>query len=103
MRQMVADMNGAARDISRLTRDLDKNVPQISQQTLQAVGRLNKTLEQAQVSLTSVQNTLGDNSPLQYQMSQALTEITAAASSMRVLAEYLQQNPGVLLSGKGTQ
>jgi paraquat-inducible protein B len=103
MRQMVADMNGAARDISRLTRDLDKNVPQISQQTLQAVGRLNKTLEQAQMSLTSVQNTLGDNSPLQYQMSQALTEITAAASSMRVLAEYLQQNPGVLLSGKGAQ
>jgi paraquat-inducible protein B len=62
---------------------------------------LNKTLEQAQASLGSMQDALGDRSPLQFQMRQALTEITAAASAMRVLAEYLQQNPGVLLSGKG--
>jgi paraquat-inducible protein B len=101
MRQMVAEMNTAARDISKLTRDVDKNVPEISRGTLQAVNRLNKTLEQAQTSLGSMQDALGDRSPLQFQMRQALTEITAAASAMRVLAQYLQQNPGVLLSGKG--
>lgn len=103
MRQTVADIDVAARDISKLTRDLDKNVPEISEGTRQAIGRLNTTLEQAQTSLGSVQDALGDRSPLQFQMTQALTEITAAASAMRVLAEYLQQNPGVLLSGKGAQ
>jgi hypothetical protein len=34
-------------------------------------------------------------------MSQALTEITGAASALRVLVEYLQENPGALVSGKG--
>lgn len=102
-RQMMTEVNTAARDFSKLSRDLDKSVPEISQGTAQAVDRLNKTLDQAQVSLTALQDAVGDRSPLQYQMTQALTEITAAASSMRVLAEYLQQNPGVLLSGKGNQ
>ena len=102
-RQTMSELNSAARDISKLSRDLNKNVPEITQGTAQAVARLNKTLEQAQVSLAALHDAVGDRSPLQYQMTQALTEITAAASSMRVLAEYLQQNPGVLLSGKGPQ
>lgn len=102
-RQMMTEVNTAARDFSKLSRDLDKNVPEISQGTAQAVARLNKTLDQAQGSLTALHDAVGDRSPLQYQMTQALTEITAAASAMRVLAEYLQQNPGVLLSGKGNQ
>lgn len=102
-RQMMAEVNSAARDFSKLSRDLDKNVPEIGQGAAQAMTRLNKTLDQAQVSLTALQDAVGDRSPLQYQMTQALTEVTAAASAMRVLAEYLQQNPGVLLSGKGNQ
>lgn len=103
MRQMVGNIDVAARDVAKLTRDIDKNVPEISDGTRQVIVRLNTTLEQAQTSLGSVQDALGDRSPLQFQMTQALTEITAAASAMRVLAEYLQQNPGVLLSGKGAQ
>lgn len=102
-RRMVAEMNAAARDIGQLARDADRNVPAISQGALQAVGRLNKTLQQAEVTLGSVQDAVGDRSPLQFQMTQALTEITAAASALRVLAEYLQQNPGALVSGKGAQ
>lgn len=101
MRRMVATMNKAADQVARVTHDFDRDVPEISRGTLEAVNRLNKTLEQAQMSMTSIQNTLGERSPLQFQMSQALTEITAAASAMRVLAEYLQENPNVLLSGKG--
>ncbi len=100
-RKMVADIDVAAREVTNLTREASTNVPQISQGTLDAVNRLNKTLEQAEASLGAVQNTLGDRSPLQFQMNQALTEITAAASALRVLAEYLQENPGVLVSGKG--
>lgn len=103
MRSMVANMNTAAHEVTKLTHDINRDVPEISKGTLDAVNRLNKTLEQAQASMISVQDTLGDRSPLQFQMTQALTEITAAASAMRVLAEYLQENPGVLLSGKGAQ
>lgn len=100
-RKMVADIDVAAREVTNLTREAGARVPQITAGTLDAVNRLNKTLEQAEASFGAVQDTLGDRSPLQFQMNQALTEITAAASALRVLAEYLQENPGVLLSGKG--
>lgn len=100
-RQAIGDINGAARDVSKLVRDMDKNAPEIAQGTLQAITRLDKTLQQADAALGSVQDALGDRSPLQFQMNQALTEVASAASALRLLAEYLQQNPGVLLSGKG--
>lgn len=100
-RRMIGDINVAARDMSKLARDVDKSVPDISQGTLQAIARLDKTLQQADAALGSVQDALGDRSPLQFQMNQALTEVASAASALRLLAEYLQQNPGVLLSGKG--
>jgi paraquat-inducible protein B len=98
---MVADIDVAAREVSKLTREAGANVPQISQGALDAIKQLNQTLVQAETSLGTVQNTLGDRSPLQFQMSQALTEITGAASALRVLVEYLQENPGALVSGKG--
>jgi paraquat-inducible protein B len=100
-RTLIADLDSAAREIATVTREVGNDMPQISQGTLDAVGRLNKTLDQAQASLASVQDALGERSPVQFQMNQALTEITAAASAVRVLAEYLQQNPNALLSGKG--
>jgi paraquat-inducible protein B len=100
-RKMVADIGLAAREITNLSRTAGADVPQLSQGTLQAVKQLNQTLEQAQASLRTMENTLGERSPLQFQMSQALTEITAAASALRVLVEYLQENPGALVSGKG--
>ncbi len=102
-RKLVADLDVAARDISKLTRDVNARVPGIGQGAVTAIAELDKTLKQAQSSLSSIEGTLGDRSALQFQMNQALTEITAAASAMRVLAEYLQENPGVLLSGKGAQ
>jgi paraquat-inducible protein B len=102
-RGMVADLDTVARDLSKLTRDVNKDVPAISKGATDAIARLNKTLERAQTSMSSIENNLGERSPLQYQMNQALTEITAAASAMRNLAEYLQENPSVLLSGKGAE
>lgn len=102
-RKLVADLDVTARDISKLARDVDARVPGLGQGAANAIAELDKTLKQAQRSLVSIEGTLGDRSALQFQMNQALTEITAAASAMRVLAEYLQENPGVLLSGKGAQ
>jgi paraquat-inducible protein B len=101
MRALIADVNTAADEVVALTKTANRDVPAITKGTVEAVNRLNRTLDQARASMASVQDTLGERSSLQFQMSQALTEITAAASAMRVLAEYLQENPGVLLSGKG--
>jgi len=91
----------AANDVSRLTRNVDAGVPQIRDGAIDAVNRLNATLDQVQKAVAGVQGTVGDTSPLQAQMARTLGDIGDAAVAVRALAEYLNQNPRALLTGRG--
>jgi paraquat-inducible protein B len=59
------------------------------------------TLVQAQKTLGSVENVLSSDSPLNQKTSRAMVELAAAARSIRVLMDYLEQHPDSLLFGKG--
>jgi len=73
---------------------------------LQDIGRvagpLRDALEQAQKTLATVESSIEERSPLQYDIRAALQELTAAARSVRVLATYLERHPDALLFGKPT-
>jgi paraquat-inducible protein B len=53
-------------------------------------------LVQAQDTLS----TLGEDSELIYELTKMLKELTSAARSMRVLADYFAQHPEALVQGK---
>ena len=57
-------------------------------------------MQQARTSLASASSALESDSPLQSRMKGALEEITSAARSLRVLADYLERYPQSLLVGK---
>ncbi|UCE58419.1 MAG: MCE family protein [Phycisphaerales bacterium] len=57
-------------------------------------------LEQARQTLATVQEVIARDSELHYKLIGALEEFSAAAHSVRVLADYLEQNPEALLQGK---
>jgi paraquat-inducible protein B len=57
-------------------------------------------MQQARTSLASASSALESDSPLQSRMKAALEEITTAARSLRVLADYLERYPQSLLVGK---
>jgi paraquat-inducible protein B len=57
-------------------------------------------MQQARTSLASASAALESDSPLQSRMKAALEEITSAARSLRVLADYLERYPQSLLVGK---
>ncbi|HUA32557.1 MAG TPA: MlaD family protein [Candidatus Binataceae bacterium] len=68
---------------------------------------LNETLMSAQGTLTSAQTTINNadgyvepNSAQAQELANALQEISRAARSVRVLADYLEQHPEALLRGK---
>jgi paraquat-inducible protein B len=44
---------------------------------------------------------LGPNAPVQLELRNALQEVARAARGVRVLADYLERNPGALIRGKG--
>ncbi len=89
--EAVQALNQTLQHARQLVQNLDSNVaPQIG-----------STLDQVQKTLVSVEGTLGKNSPLQHEMRQAFKELSAAARSIRILADYLERHPNALIYGKG--
>jgi len=50
--------------------------------------------------LALAERSIGEDTDLSYRISGALREIENAARSVRILTEYLEQNPNALLTGK---
>jgi paraquat-inducible protein B len=58
-------------------------------------------LRQARKTLKTVDEAMAERSPIRTELSNMLGELSAAARSIRVFADYLEQNPDALLRGKG--
>ncbi|MFZ3048414.1 MAG: MlaD family protein, partial [Desulfatirhabdiaceae bacterium] len=70
---------------------------------LHTVPGANAALEQVRKSLNSTGSVLDLDSPLQMQLKETLTELSGAASSLRILMENLQNHPESILTGKGSE
>jgi paraquat-inducible protein B len=64
---------------------------------------LSATLDQIRGALLSVEDAMGSGSELQSNLKETLTELGAAARSIRFLADYLERHPEALIRGKGTE
>lgn len=59
-----------------------------------------QTLERADQTLNTAGDTLGPDSALRYDLARLLKELSGTARSLRVLADFLQNNPNALILGK---
>ena len=98
---MAASLESTLVDTRKLLRRVDRQVEPLSASTKQALVAVQTALEQAEAAMESVQNITGETSPVYNDLSTALGEISKAARSLRVLADYLQRHPDALLYGKG--
>jgi len=89
--EAVKALNATLQQTRQLVQNLDSNVAP-------AIG---STLDQAQKTLISVEGTLGQDSPLQYEIRQAMNELGEAARAIRILTDYLERHPEALIYGKG--
>jgi paraquat-inducible protein B len=58
------------------------------------------TLTQARSTLSTIQNSLGEDSPLLYQTGRTMEDLDSAARSVRQLSDFLQRNPGAAVRGR---
>lgn len=97
------DATRAAMDQAQVTLTLEEG----------AAGRLMVRLEkttkaaqaaliQARRALKDVQDAVGENSTLRYELGNTLEELSSAARSIRIMADYLERHPEALIHGKGT-
>jgi paraquat-inducible protein B len=88
LKQTLDAARGTLRDSQQLVRNVDGRVGRLS-------DSIADTAKVAQTTMVTAQRRLDDN------LANALQEITSAARSIRVLADYLERNPNALLYGKG--
>jgi paraquat-inducible protein B len=67
----------------------------------QIAPELSETLRQTTQTLKSAGNIVTENSPMYIELTRMLQEASAAARSLRVMADYLERHPEALLKGKG--
>jgi len=98
---MAASLESTLADTRKLLRRVDGQVRPLSASTKQTLIAVRTAMEQAEAAMTSMQNVTGETSPVYNDLSTALGEISKAARSLRVLADYLQRHPDSLIYGKG--
>ena len=112
--QIGQELNATLRGARELTnapelRQAIANLDQALLETREMVANLNSsaapevrvTLRQAQQSLELLQqNILQQDAPIYSELRRTLEELTQAARSIRVMADYLERHPDALLRGK---
>ncbi len=108
MHDIRVHVNPVATDVRDLVGEAKKLVGGINSRLGEITSGLEKTLKAAEVALRKAETTLGgiegtisEDSPLRVELLNALKELSTAARSLRVFADYLERHPEALLRGKG--
>jgi paraquat-inducible protein B len=87
----VRELETTLKEIGAAARGVDRDV----------VPKLAAALEQAQVTLETANGLVAQDSALYLEIKRMLRELSAAARSIRGMAEYLERHPEALIKGKG--
>ena len=99
LKQVLATIDSAIKDIDKAVDHIDSGVtPELKSGLVEfrrALASADRVLKNTDATL------LGPNAPGQLELRNALQEVARAARGVRVLADYLERNPGALIRGKG--
>jgi paraquat-inducible protein B len=87
-------------DSQKVTSSLERHIPSLLESLRKTNQVTQAALNQARKTFAVMDEAMEPDSPLIYGVTRALEEISGAARSLRVFAEYLQQHPEALLQGK---
>jgi paraquat-inducible protein B len=91
----------AAIDAQKLLKDVDREIVPVVSSIRTAADAAKAALVQGEETLKTLENGIGEDSALVYDLRNALKELSSAGRSIRVLADYLEQHPDALIRGKG--
>jgi paraquat-inducible protein B len=112
LEQISADLRQTLQGATTLIKNVDTNVAPELRMTLKASTKLLQSLDTDTVpelreamadvrkTLLAADRLLASNSPLQSDARDAMRQVSRAAQTFRVLADYLEQHPESLLRGK---
>lgn len=100
LEQTIPKMNEAIQSVSD---NLEKTSTEAGHALTQAAAAMKQAegaLKEAETTMTSVRAVIDPDSPTFYDLTRTLKELSAAARSLRLLANYVERNPRALIFGK---
>ncbi|MGH7335089.1 MAG: MlaD family protein [Candidatus Rokuibacteriota bacterium] len=88
-------------DGQRVLREFDEKIRPLVASLQSTSDSARATLEKVQSAVAQVDGVLDGNSPLGYQLGEALDELTRMARGLRALSEEIDRQPNVLIFGRG--
>jgi paraquat-inducible protein B len=107
LKEVVANSEKTREQLDRTLAGAQQTLSTVNSQVTPLAGSLQKTsraadaaAKQARLTLGAVQTAIEPNSPVNYQVLQTLQDVSAAAHSIKELADYLQRNPSAIVRGR---
>ena len=94
------NLSEAAVSIRTLADKVDTEVGPLGDSLTASSKQAGEALKQMQATLAHVQHSIEPESPLNYQLTQTLQDLSSAATAVHELAEMLERNPSVLVRGR---
>jgi paraquat-inducible protein B len=98
--QTVLKISQAADGVQKVAGSLDRSVATLSADLKETLTGVRDAVKQIQVTVANVDGFVDPNSPTSYELIKALKELSGAARSLKLMADYLERNPSALLFGK---
>ncbi len=92
--------HGVLKSAEKLVQNVDGQVKPVASSIDDTLKSVRAAVKRAEKTLESAEGTIAEGSPLRHHLNDALTELSAAARSVRALADYLERNPNALIYGK---
>lgn len=93
-------IDDSLRHIDHAMMEIDRTLAQVTPQVAPLVAQLRQTASAAEDAAAAASRTLNGDATKQNDLPGALRELTDAARSIRVLADYLDRHPEALIRGK---
>jgi paraquat-inducible protein B len=94
------NLSDAALSIHALAFKMGNEIGPLGDSLTQSSKQAGEALKQMQITLARVQRVIEPESPIAYQLTQTLQDLSSAAVAVHELADMLQRNPSALVRGR---
>lgn len=100
LQKAVADLRATLKDTRTFVNNTGDRFGELKENLQPAIASLDSALQKTEQAMIAARRQLGTDSETSYELVNTLNEVQAAARSLRLLAEYLEQHPEALIRGK---
>lgn len=100
MKPALAGITETLKDTRNLLRTAESRVPTVTTSLENTFKAAEGVARQAEKTLQTVETIAAEHGDVPYELAKALKELSAAARSMRMAADYIERHPDAIIKGK---